>query len=199
MWTLITQRLAQGKPDLRIEGAVEHIEAGAGRVRMDALARRAALSPRGFQMRFRAAVGLAPKEFARLVRLQATLRALDRSDSSVAAVASDRGFADQAHATRELRRVTGLTPARLRAELRNDRDGDLAVRLAAAFVRGAASQCKGSLDVGRSAGYVKHPLHRRCIRGRNRMQIVVGLVDASVRRVVPRLSARIRRGHMVAG
>ena len=71
-------------------------------------------------------------------RLQATLRALDQSDASISDLASDGGFADQAHATRELRRVTGHTPARLRAELRRDRDGDAAVRLAAAFVRGHA-------------------------------------------------------------
>ncbi len=138
LWKLVAKRLAQNQTDARMANAVERIEASAGRVRMDALANQAALSRRGFQLRFRAAVGLTPKEFARLVRLQATLRALDRSDSSVADVASDGGFADQAHATRELRRVTGLTPARLRAELRRDRDGDLAVRLAAAFVRGAA-------------------------------------------------------------
>ena len=79
---------------------------------------------------------MTPKEFARLMRLQATLRALDAGDASIAELAADSGFADQAHATRELRRVTGLTPAKLRAELRRDRDGDVAVRLAAAFVRG---------------------------------------------------------------
>ena len=93
---------------------------------------------RGFQIRFQAAVGLTPKEFARLARLQATLRALDGGDESIAALAGDGGFADQAHATRELRRVTGLTPARLRSALRRDRDGDAAIRMAAAFVRGQA-------------------------------------------------------------
>jgi len=96
---------------------------------------------RGFQVRFRARVGLTPKQFARLTRLQATLRALDCGDGSIAEVASDAGFADQAHVTRELRRVTGLTPARLRAALRrhlNGEDDDAAIRMAAAFVRGAA-------------------------------------------------------------
>ncbi len=90
---------------------------------------------RGFQARFRAEVGLTPKEFARLMRLQATLRALDLTPS-LSALAADAGFSDQAHATRELQRSTGLTPASLRANLRRDRDGDAAVRLAAAFVRG---------------------------------------------------------------
>jgi len=140
MWNLLTRRVAQRDVDPRIAAAVLRVEASAGRARIDTLARAAALSMRGFQVRFRAAVGLTPKEFARITRLQATLRALDGSDASIAAVATDSGFADQAHVTRELRRVTGFTPARLRDGLRRHLDGeadaDLAIRLAAAFVRG---------------------------------------------------------------
>jgi AraC-like DNA-binding protein len=138
LWELLAARCAAVRLDACVDAAIKRIECQGGRCRIDALARAASLSIRGFQTRFRAAVGLTPKEFARLVRLQATLRALDSSDAGISALASDGGFADQAHATRELRRVTGQTPARLRAELRRDRDGDAAVRLAAAFVRGQA-------------------------------------------------------------
>lgn len=139
VWNLLAKRCADVPLDARVADAIERLERQAGRPRIEALARAAELSMRGFQLRFRAAVGLAPKEFARLTRLQATLRALDGSDTKLAELASDGGFADQAHATRELRRVTGQTPARLRAALRKDRDGDGAVRLAAAFVRGHAA------------------------------------------------------------
>jgi AraC-like DNA-binding protein len=138
LWRLLGARLAHHPVDARIAAAIERIEASQGRARIAAIARAVALSMRGFQTRFRAAVGLTPKEFARLTRLQATLRALDQSSARISELASDGGFADQAHATRELRRVTGLTPARLRTELRRDREGDTAVRLAAAFVRGYA-------------------------------------------------------------
>jgi AraC-like DNA-binding protein len=72
-----------------------------------------------------------------VLRLQATLRALD-GDAPLADLASSTGFADQAHATREIKRVTGLTPARLRDELHRDRGGDAAIRIAAAFVRGSS-------------------------------------------------------------
>jgi transcriptional regulator GlxA family with amidase domain len=96
------------------------------------------MSTRSFQTVFRGTVGLTPKEFTRLMRLQATLRALDESDAGISAVAADQGFADQAHATRDLRRVTGLTPAKLRTALRRDRNGDTAMRLAAAFIRGSS-------------------------------------------------------------
>jgi transcriptional regulator GlxA family with amidase domain len=142
LWALLARRVARRDIDARIAGAVASIESSAGRARVDALARASALSLRGFQNRFRAAVGLTPKEFARLTRLQATLRALDGSDASIAAVATDSGFADQAHVTRELRRTTGHTPAKLRDELRRHLlqagDGDAAIRMAAAFVRGTA-------------------------------------------------------------
>lgn len=124
MWKLLTARFAATPLDTCVVAALNRIEVQGGRCRIDALARTVSLSMRAFQTRFRAAVGLTPKEFARLVRLQATLRALDGTDAEIAALASDGGFADQAHATRELRR---------------DRDGDAAVRLAAAFVRGRSS------------------------------------------------------------
>ncbi|HET9864114.1 MAG TPA: AraC family transcriptional regulator [Steroidobacteraceae bacterium] len=138
LWNVLVSRVGGKSIEARVQAAISRIERSGGRVRMDALAREAALSMRGFQIRFQAAVGLTPKEFARLARLQATLRALDGGDESIAALAGDGGFADQAHATRELRRVTGLTPARLRSALRRDRDGDAAIRMAAAFVRGQA-------------------------------------------------------------
>jgi len=138
LWKLLARTCGEVPIDTRVAAAVEHLERDSGRTRIESLARAVALSMRGFQVRFRAAVGLTPKEFARLSRLQATLRGLDGSDEKISAVASDRGFADQAHATRELRRVTGHTPARLRNALRQDRDGDAAVRMAAAFVRGYA-------------------------------------------------------------
>ena len=142
LWQLLGQRLSH-QPDPRIAAAVSRTESSAGCARIAALARASSLSMRGFQLRFRAEVGLTPKEFARLTRLQATLRALDTPDAGIAAVAADSGFADQAHVTRELRRVTGLTPARLRDALRRhlkgEADGDAAVRMAAAFVRGTSN------------------------------------------------------------
>jgi AraC-like DNA-binding protein len=136
LWRLLERRCGAFPLDVRMEAAAQRLESSGGQTRIDSLPRTARLSMRGFQTRFRAVVGLTPKEFARVLRLQATLRALDRDDLPIAALATDAGFSDQAHATREVQRITGLTPARLRSELRRDRDGDVAVRLAAAFVRG---------------------------------------------------------------
>jgi AraC-like DNA-binding protein len=135
LWQLLTDLSAAFPVDAKIEAAVAHLEASGGGVRIDSLARATGWSLRTFQNRFLAAVGLSPKEFARILRLQATLRALG-GDSPLADLASGAGFSDQAHATRELKRVTGLTPARLREELNRDRQSSTAIEIAAAFVRG---------------------------------------------------------------
>jgi AraC-like DNA-binding protein len=136
LWRLLARRLAACRVDTAVAAAVSRLRASGGQQRIEALARDGGLGLRSLQTRFRRAVGLTPKEFARLMRLQATLRALDAGDAQLSDLAADSGFADQAHATRELRRVTGLAPSRLRAALRAARDGDATVRLAAAFVRG---------------------------------------------------------------
>ncbi len=133
---LLARRFAAHDLDDAVARAVRRIRESGGQMRIESVARDAGVGLRSLQTRFRRAVGLTPKEFSRLMRLQATLRALDAGDATLTDVALDHGFADQAHATRELRRVTGLAPTRLRAALRTDRDGDAAVRLAAAFVRG---------------------------------------------------------------
>lgn len=137
LWRLLGRLTAAFPIDPKIEESVKRIEASGGGVRIDTLARAAGWSVRTLQTRFLATVGLSPKEFARVLRLQATLRALG-GDSPLADLACDAGFADQAHATRELKRVTGLTPARLREALRRDRESSTAIEIAAAFVRGSS-------------------------------------------------------------
>lgn len=136
LWSVVKRRLASQPIDAAVAGAVARLRDSAGATRIETVARATGLGLRSLQMRFRRHVGLTPKEFARVMRLRATLQAMDAGDDALAELAADRGFADQAHATREVRRITGLAPARLRAALRKDRAGEAAVRLAAAFVRG---------------------------------------------------------------
>jgi AraC-like DNA-binding protein len=138
LWRFAERRLAREPVDVEMVRAVALLRACSGVTRIEHLARQLGLGLRSLQVRFRRSVSLTPKEFARVMRLRATLRALEDGDDALAEVAADRGFADQAHATRELRRITGLAPARLRAALRKDRGGDAAIRLAAAFLRGHA-------------------------------------------------------------
>lgn len=68
------------------------------------------LSHRHLIARFREATGLAPKQHARVLRLQLALAGLATPGLQAAGIAADAGFADQAHFTREFRELTGVTP-----------------------------------------------------------------------------------------
>lgn len=135
-WAALDQALGPCAAPASARRAVEQLDAHAGNLRIDALAQACGVPLRTLQAQFLRWVGLSAKEYARLLRLQATLRALDAGTDNLATLSIDHGFSDQAHATRELRRITGLPPARLLRALRANREGDTAIALAAAFVRG---------------------------------------------------------------
>ncbi len=136
LWRLLEARLLGYSIDAAVERTVRGTEEQHGQCRVAQLARDSRISIRSLQTRFLDAVGLNPKEFARIVRLQATLKGLDEGTEPLSQLAVSAGFADQAHASRELRRLTGLTPARLRNALHAQRDDDRTLQMAAAFIRG---------------------------------------------------------------
>jgi AraC-like DNA-binding protein len=69
------------------------------------------LLPRTLRRRFTAAVGLTPKRFARVQRLQRLVRDLDgQRDADWAALAACHGYADQSHLADEFRELAGVTP-----------------------------------------------------------------------------------------
>lgn len=111
-WLLARRR---GADDGVVRGCVAMIVARRGGVRVADLARRAAIGERQLARRFRAAVGLAPKQLARIVRLQSALRAYD-ARRGWADVALAAGYADQAHLIRDFVDLAGQPPAALIAE-----------------------------------------------------------------------------------
>jgi AraC-like DNA-binding protein len=135
-WALLEAQLSSHPINGRIEAAVATLESKAGQISVAATAAAAAMSIRALQTRFLECVGLSVKEFARILRLQALIRSLDERSEPLSQLAAEAGFSDQPHATRELRRLTGSTPALLRQSLQQNRDGEDALRLAAAFIRG---------------------------------------------------------------
>jgi AraC-like DNA-binding protein len=84
------------------------------RVRVADLARDLGLSERQLLRRFDDAVGYGPKVLARVLRLQRLLELPPEEGLAAAALAA--GYADQAHMSAEVRRLTGLTPAAVRTE-----------------------------------------------------------------------------------
>jgi AraC-like DNA-binding protein len=98
--------------DRAVGFAVAELERGAP---VSRVAERVSLSPRGFIQKFREAVGVTPKRFARLRRFQ---RAVDSLASGAAAggaeLAASFGYFDQPHWNREFREFAGMTPSEYR-------------------------------------------------------------------------------------
>jgi AraC-like DNA-binding protein len=88
------------------------------RVRIPALTAALGLSERTLRRRCESAFGYGPKTLERILRFQQFLGLLRRSTAPrLAELAAASGFADQAHLTREVRRLGGLTPAAFMAQL----------------------------------------------------------------------------------
>jgi len=87
-----------------------------GRVRVGELAGEVGWSRRHLGERFRAELGLAPKQAARVLRFERAGRLLRRGHTDLAALAVGCGFYDQAHLTNEWHALAGCTPGTWIAE-----------------------------------------------------------------------------------
>ena len=88
----------------------------------DALARYARLSKCHFIRVFHRVTGLAPQAYARQVRLARARDLICRGEELVE-VAQATGFCDQAHMTREFKRVDGVTPGHLSRDISRHHSG----------------------------------------------------------------------------
>lgn len=88
-------------------------------------ARTLGVGERQAQRRYREQVGVTPAQARRLQRMNEAVYALrdpHASRETLAALAAQLGYADQAHMARELRELAGLPPSRLEAHIATDRD-----------------------------------------------------------------------------
>ena len=89
-----------------------------GGERVPVVADRIGLSDRQLHRRFVRQVGYGPKAFERVMRFRRFLTLVEAGDlggAGLAAMAVASGYADQAHLTRECRRLAGRTPRELLA------------------------------------------------------------------------------------
>lgn len=89
-------------------------------------ARRMKLEPASVSRGFARAYGVSPKRFRLEARTRRAIAALADWHGSLADLAADQGFADQAHLTRSVGAMTGVPPAVLRAksvQARGDQTG----------------------------------------------------------------------------
>ncbi|MEA2219807.1 MAG: hypothetical protein QOJ35_2433 [Solirubrobacteraceae bacterium] len=99
-------------PDPLVHAAVARLHDP--RIAIAALARELAVSERQLRRRFERAVGYGPKRLARVLRLTRALQAA-RAGEELARVASDAGYADQAHFANDCRSLAGVAPSALLA------------------------------------------------------------------------------------
>lgn len=111
------ERLLPDAPtDPELDAVIEQIAAEPGRVRVASLAADAGLSRQRFSRWFRDAVGLSPKRFGRVSRLQGLLDQIGRGPvESWSRLALRLGYYDQAHMIADFGWWMGESPARFAA------------------------------------------------------------------------------------
>lgn len=88
-----------------------------GDARIDALAAHLAMSPRTLRRFSQTQFGYGAKSLERILRLQRFLRCSQTQPAhSLAMLAAEAGYADQAHLSREARELSGLTASALRQD-----------------------------------------------------------------------------------
>ncbi len=104
---------AQGR---RINAVIDWLAAHPEVTRVAEVADAFGLGERALQRLVLSRVGLSPKWLIQRRRLHDAVARLKAGDRSLADVAADLGYADQAHFTHDFRTVTGLTPGRYLAD-----------------------------------------------------------------------------------
>lgn len=106
---------SSARPHPVIEEATLRLLVGGGRQQIRPLAADLGVSERQLERLFREQIGTNPKQFASLARFEWAWRRTN-CGLSWAALASEAGYADQAHLTRTFVQRTGLPPSRLLAQ-----------------------------------------------------------------------------------
>jgi AraC-like DNA-binding protein len=115
--SVLLTRLAHGRRQtgaIDVEGLATAAIRRQGRVTVEAMARAAGVSRQHLCRQFRERIGVAPKLYSRLARVQSALvYAGSRARVDWAQAAVDMGYADQSHMIADFREFTGLTPQML--------------------------------------------------------------------------------------
>ncbi|MCU1259391.1 MAG: AraC family transcriptional regulator [Bryobacterales bacterium] len=96
-------------PNRQVESAAGAIRRSGGRVSIDKLARQLETSHSTLERRFRADVGVTPKTFSRLARLQNVCRLWD-AGKRLTEIAYEAGFSDQPHLIHDFKGFTAIAP-----------------------------------------------------------------------------------------
>jgi AraC-like DNA-binding protein len=118
-------RAVRDRWDAGLGASLRRIAAPDGAATVPALGAELGVGARQAQRQYRARVGLSPAQARRLQRMNAAVVALRDPDAparTLADLAAELGYADQAHMARELRQLAGLPPSRLEEHIDTDRE-----------------------------------------------------------------------------
>ena len=109
---LLGHLVRPGATDVGVLGAAAMLENG---IPVAEVSSCVGILPKTLNRRFQGLVGLTPKRFARVRRLQRVLSSINASrDDGWIETALTHGYADQAHFVHDFRELTGLTPTEYR-------------------------------------------------------------------------------------
>jgi AraC-like DNA-binding protein len=105
------------EPDTGLSFALSQLERHSEGIMMKQIASAVGVSHRQLIRKFDERVGLKPKALARVMRFNGVLRRLrDDSEQSMALIANDCGYFDQAHLNHEFQELARMTPSQYLAE-----------------------------------------------------------------------------------
>jgi len=115
---LLTPRARVRAPDPRLRRAVRFLREHTGSAAVRALTAELGLSERQLERLFTAHVGLGPKAFARVARLERAVTLMGGAVRGQAELAALAGYSDESHLIREFRALALASPAELARERR---------------------------------------------------------------------------------
>lgn len=97
--------------DSTVQGAIQLFQRSHGLQSVQAIGDNIGISTRQLQRQYKAQIGISPKQFAKLLRIEHTRAVIKtQSNPSLADVAYQAGYYDQSHLIREFKSVVGMTP-----------------------------------------------------------------------------------------
>lgn len=105
-------------PDYRIKLAINLILKTNGVMSIQEVRNRLHVSERTLERHFLKEIGVSPKQFAKIIQFNATMKQMSEKDFlTLTEIGFDNGFADQSHFIRSFKRYTGKTPKEFQKQI----------------------------------------------------------------------------------
>jgi AraC-like DNA-binding protein len=110
--TFLLSKLTESRTiDSITKSCVDIIFQSQGQIGVVELADKMNINRRNMERKFTSLIGISPKQLARVARLQATLKMLERKKfPNLTSLAYENGYYDQAHFIKDFKEFTGISP-----------------------------------------------------------------------------------------